>query len=291
MRPRQPRAAAGLRRGTRLALAPLAAALLVLAALPPGATWQGKAREQAPDAVAPPSPAKPLSVLDEAVAEIGALQEQVEAGQVLPDFGQQAQELVESAASRAGTAAAEVELALDGALQALFLRQAALLRAQVAAGFKEGGCQLDALARADRDFVARAQALVRPGSGWDFGPERAALRTMLGGSLRRSAALVEERARAAQAQRATIDVIGRLQGQMEQLQQKVQGARGGGSPWVFSTSYRLPNTPLQLAGRYEQGRANVELSLTPDKNPTDSEASFVDGIGPANLGVSFNLGI
>jgi len=92
-------------------------------------------------------------------------------------------------------------------------------------------------------------------------------------------------------QQATIEVIAKLQEKMEQLAAKVQSARGGGSPWVLSTSYRIPNTPLQVVGRYEQGRANVELNLTPDKNPLNSDASFVEGIGPANIGVSFNLGL
>merc|ERR1711920_1169591 len=109
------------------------------------------------------------------------------------------------------------------------------------------------------------------------------------GGLRHRAALVEERANSARMQQTTIDVIGRMQEHMERLAQKVQSARSGGSPWVLSTSYRIPNTPLQVVGRYEQGRANVELNLTPDKDPTNAESNFVQGIGPANLGVSFNL--
>merc|ERR1711972_1156040 len=109
--------------------------------------------------------------------------------------------------------------------------------------------------------------------------------------MRRKAAIAEEQARAARMQQATLSVIGKLQAQMVQLQQKVAGARSGGSPWVLSTSYKIPNTPLQIVGRYEQGRANVELNLTPDKDPSKSGASFAEGIGPANIGVSFNLGI
>ena len=41
----------------------------------------------------------------------------------------------------------------------------------------------------------------------------------------------------------------------------------GSSPFVLSTSYRIPKTPLQFVSRYEQGRANIMLTLTPDKEP------------------------
>lgn len=40
----------------------------------------------------------------------------------------------------------------------------------------------------------------------------------------------------------------------------------GSSPFVLSTSYRIPKTPLQFVSRYEQGRANIMLTLTPDKD-------------------------
>ncbi|CAE7464146.1 unnamed protein product [Symbiodinium natans] len=105
------------------------------------------------------------------------------------------------------------------------------------------------------------------------------------------AALMEERARAAVLQRSTVAVIGRLQEQMEELAMKAQSVRDGNSPFVLSTSYRIPNTPLQFVSRYEQGRANIELTLTPDKDPTKSEGGFAESIGPANIGVSFDVGV
>ncbi|CAE7354202.1 unnamed protein product, partial [Symbiodinium microadriaticum] len=53
----------------------------------------------------------------------------------------------------------------------------------------------------------------------------------------------------------------------------------------------IPNTPLQFVSRYEQGRANIELTLTPDKDPTKSEGGFAEAVGPANIGVSFDVGV
>jgi len=229
--------------------------------------------------------------LSEALDGIEALRQEVDGGAVIAGFGDRCQELVGKALKRAGQAGPEMEMMLDRVLYALFLRQAATLREQIATQFEGASAQAGALEQADQQLVTAAQPLLRHGSRWSLEPERMALRTQLTASLQRDAAIDEERARAARLQQVTISVIGKLQEQMEQLVQKVQGMRGGStSPWVFSTAYRVPNTPLQLAGRYEQGRANVELSLTPDKNPSDSDAS-VNGAGPANIGVSFNLGI
>jgi len=213
------------------------------------------------------------------------LREQVDAGHIVPKFGEKADEILSSMDQP------DAQRVVDGALHALFLRQVALLRQQVALKFEGAGGELDALSQADAQFVQDAQTLLRQGSGWSFEPERGALRSWLHGAFQRDAALAEERARAALAQQATIEVISKLQDQMELLQQKAQSLRSGGSPWVLSTSYRIPNTPLQLVGRYEQGRANVELNLTPTKDPSSSDASFVESLGPANFGVSFNLGL
>ncbi|CAK9038267.1 Hypothetical protein (Fragment), partial [Durusdinium trenchii] len=123
-----------------------------------------------------------------------------------------------------------------------------------------------------------------------------------------AAALAEERARAALVQRSTIEVIGRLQDepmgfsstrsssslgsleeQMEELAAKAQAYRDGSSPFVLSTSYRIPKTPLQFVSRYEQGRANIMLTLTPDKDPTKSDGGFASAVGPANIGISFDV--
>jgi len=232
-----------------------------------------------------------LDALGGALKQIATLQEQVEAGNIIPNFGAKAQDVLAEASSRAGPAAGQdVQLAIDGALQGLFLRQVALLGPRVAAAF-EGAHGPQVASQADRQFVAEAEGLVRPGSGWSFERERSLVRAYVEGGLRNRAALVEERARGARLQQTTIDVIAKMQEKMESLARKVQHARSGGSPWVLSTSYRIPNTPLQLVGRYEQGRANVELNLTPQRDPGKSSASFTEAIGPANIGVSFNIGL
>jgi len=96
--------------------------------------------------------------------------------------------------------------------------------------------------------------------------------------------------RTAQTQRATADVIGKLQKQMEQLGEKLRGM-GTGSPWVFWTTYRLPKTPIQISGRYQQGRANIEMNLSPNRDPANAEAGFVEGLTAQNVGLSLNVGV
>lgn len=279
--PARAAAAPRLRRGgaTRAtALALLAVAALWSVSSLPGLAFSGDAGA--------------VLVMHEALSEMKPLEAQVQAGKIVPKFGDKAQEIVTKYSSLAGNAAPELEMAIDGALQELFLRQASILGRQVAENFELGKAQADAANQADEMFLSAAQDLVRPGSGWSLEDERAQLRRRVEHGLRRGAALAEERARSAQVQQATIEVIGKLQDKMELLAAKVQSARGGGgSPWVLSSSYRIPNTPLQVVGRYEQGRANVELNLTPTKNPLNTDDSFVEGIGPANIGVSFNLGL
>jgi len=231
------------------------------------------------------------SALNDALEQIEPLSIEVESGEVILNYGEKAQEILNTALSQCPSAEEELAFAVDGALESLFMRQVSNLRSKVAQSFMDSSQSIDILEEADRFFVDQVKGLVRPGSSWSYAQEREALRSWLEDGLRNSAALAEERARAATAQQLTLNVITKLQDKLENLQKKAQSMQGGGSPWILSTSYRIPNTPLQVVGKYEQGRANIELNLTPDKDPAQSDASFVDGLGPANLGVSFNLGI
>jgi len=227
-----------------------------------------------------------LPVFREAMSQVEALQASITAGSVVPKFGEKAGEIWELSNAESPVLAD----AVDGALHALFLQQLGMLRHETRHKFEGVGHQFDVLRAADAEFADEASQLLRPGSDWDIEPERRMLHESLAAVSRRDAALQEERALASKAQQATIGVISRLQGQMDQLAQKVQGMRSA-SPWVFSTSYRIPKTPLQLVAKCSQGRANVELNLTPDRDPANNEGSFVESFGPANIGVSFNLGL
>lgn len=217
------------------------------------------------------------------------LQKEVDAGNIVPKFGEKAHDVMMEVARKAGSTAPEVERVAGSILRSLFLRQLALLRQQLAAK-PLGSRPLESISQADQQFAAQAEDLKLSGSGWSYDNERYALRAMLEGRVMRERSLMEQQALGSQSQQSTSEIISKLQSQMESLQQRVQNMRAG-SPWFLSSSYRIPGTPFQIIGRYQQGRANFEMSLNPDRDPANSEAGFVSGLGPANLGVTFNVGI
>lgn len=211
----------------------------------------------------------------------------VDSGKLVAKFGERARSLVDTVTARGGP---ELGRSMEGMLEALFFQQLLLLRQTLAAKYERASRPIEAVALADTDFVAQAQDLVMPGSGWSYEEDRYALRAVLEGAYRREVAVQEEKVKAAQTQQSTVEIISKLQSQMEALQQKVQNLRAG-SPWFLSTSYRIPKTPLQLIGRYQQGRTSLELSLNSDRDPANAEAGFVEGVGPMNLGLGLNVGM
>jgi len=225
-------------------------------------------------------------MLRDLLERVELLQDQVDAGLVLSNFGQQADAIISRAKARP-----ELERAVDGMLHALFLQQLATLQQTLLSKFTQNRyVTAGTITRADREFVARAQALLRPGSTWSFEPERTSLHASLTGCFHQDTLLAQEKTRAIQTQRATADVIGKLQQQMDHLGEKLRGL-GGGSPWFLWTTYHIPGTPFQLSGRYQQGRTNIELNLDRDKDPARGEAGFIDGVLSKRLGLSLNVGV
>jgi len=221
-----------------------------------------------------------VSVSKSVMAKVRALQAQAKDGAV-PKLGDKAAELV-AEAQQGGPILAK---AVEAALEPLFLRQVRELRSKAAS---EVHTDLNSAEKSESTFLEEAQQL-QGSASWHMEPEHQRLRALLDQQVDTAAALAEERARAALVQRSTIEVIGRLQEQMEDLASKASAYRDGSSPFVLSTSYRIPKTPLQFVSRYEQGRANIMLTLTPDKDPTKSDGGFAAAVGPANIGVSFDV--
>lgn len=221
-----------------------------------------------------------VSVSKSVMAKVRALQAQAKEGAV-PKLGDRAAEIV-AEAQQGGPVLAK---AVEAALEPLFLRQVRETRSKAASDVHT---DLNSAEKSENTFLEEAQQL-QGKVAWHMEPEHQRLRAVLDQQVDTAAALAEERARAALVQRSTIEVIGRLQEQMEDLAAKAQAYRDGSSPFVLSTSYRIPKTPLQFVSRYEQGRANIMLTLTPDKDPTKSDGGFAAAVGPANIGVSFDV--
>ena len=55
-------------------------------------------------------------------------------------------------------------------------------------------------------------------------------------------------------------------------------------------AYRPPDTNINLSGSYNQGRTNLQISMVPDEGAALlGPNGFTNGVGPANLGLSFNI--
>ncbi|CAJ1427170.1 unnamed protein product, partial [Effrenium voratum] len=221
-----------------------------------------------------------VSISKSVMAKVRALQAQAQERPV-PQLGQKAAELV----AEAEAGGPQLGAAVAAALEPLFLRQVRELRSKAASATPE---DLAAVSKSEEEFLKEAD-LGQGALPWHLDKERQHLRAQLDQQVDVKAALAEERARAALTQRSTIEAIGKLQEQMEDLFAKASAFRDGSSPFVLSTSYRIPKTPLQFVSRYEQGRANIELTLTPEKDPTKSEGGFAEAVGPANIGISFDV--
>lgn len=221
--------------------------------------------------------------------EVESLRQQVDAGRIVKNFGQKAQNILDAVNERAGSKKSLVSI-VDSSLHALFLRQLLLVQQQLVERFSNDHALDATLSRADKLFEITAKDLVRPDSTWSFESVRDSLKAELSEILRDNAALKNEQERVAQTQRATAAVIGQLQKQMDEIGEKLKGT-GAASPWMLWTSYRLPGTPLQVSGRYQEGRTNIELSLVRNKDPANAEAGFVEGLTPQNLGLSLNIGL
>ena len=80
------------------------------------------------------------------------------------------------------------------------------------------------------------------------------------------------------------------QQQMQALQAQYTGGQGG--KWNVGAAYRPPDTNINLSAAYRQGRGNVQVSMVPDEGANLlGPNGFTNGVGPANLGLSFQIHI
>jgi len=79
-----------------------------------------------------------------------------------------------------------------------------------------------------------------------------------------------------------------LQQQMQQMQAQYTGSQGG--RWNLGAAYRPPDSNINLSASYNQGRTNLQVSMVPDEGAALlGQNGFTNGVGPANLGLSFNI--
>jgi len=240
--------------------------------------------------------------------ELGELASQLDEGEKISGFGRRAEELLqkylsgfESATEAyAGTEVrerklAELETVLDASLQSLFLKQLQIVRENALQHFKTASSSEEipgdfAFYTADALFQREAEESVRPGSDWSYANERSDLQQTMAEISARRKQLIHVQIQAAEQQRQAMQYMQLQQAQLQAVQQQQYGGALGN--WNIGLAYRPPDTNVNMSLLHQQGRTQVQLSMVPDEQAgLLGPNGFTSGVGPGNLGVSFNINI
>jgi len=245
-------------------------------------------------------------VLSTAAQEVAALRKSIAGGEAVPNFGAKADEIIADAVGKFeadmpkdGAASAvyesraeELHKTLVTSLEPVFVQQVCLLKDAAMEQFKKGlvgdGDGSESLVASEAAFVRECQASVPAKTGWGYKLERSSLV----GAMQ---AIVTEQKKAQQAKLQTagqmqtaLSYLQMQQQQMQALQAQYTGGQGG--KWNLGGAYRPPDTNINLSASYQQGRTNVQISMVPDEGANLlGPNGFTQGVGPANLGLSFNI--
>ena len=147
----------------------------------------------------------------------------------------------------------------------------------------------EALNAACEAFDSSAKASV-PASvpGWGYKAERESMVGVcqaIGAQAKKAASTSKQ----AQQQLSTaMQFLQMLQQQMQAMQAQYTGSQGG--RWNLGAAYRPPDSNINLSASYNQGRTNLQVSMVPDEGAALlGPNGFTNGVGPANLGLSFNI--
>jgi len=247
------------------------------------------------------------TVLAEAMSEIAALRKIIATGEPVAGFGVKADALLTDAAQKfaaetpAGDAevtalyndkAEELREVATASLEPLFVQQISLLKESALEDFKKGTLgdadPTEALTKAEATFVGAAEASVPAKTGWNVKAERASLVNIMNAIIAPAKKATQIKLQAAQQLQTAMSYLQMQQQQMQAMQAQYTGGQGG--KWNVGAAYRPPDTNINLSGSYQQGRTNIQVSLVPDEGAALlGQNGFTNGVGPANLGLSFNI--
>lgn len=189
----------------------------------------------------------------------------------------------------------ELESIIDTTQHAVFMKQLQLLRENALAQFKSATTADDmpsefAFFTADSMFQREAEESKRPGSSWSFKQERSDLQSMMQEISTQRKRLMNVQVSAAQQQAHAMQFLQMQQSQMNAIQAQAYGASSG--QWNLGAAYRPPDTNINASLSYQQGRTNIQISMVPDESASLlGPNGFTAGVGPGNLGLSFNIGL
>lgn len=186
----------------------------------------------------------------------------------------------------------ELEVILDTALNTVYMKNVAIASREALTTFKAGISEdlpADfALYTAETKFVKQAKEGLRQSSGWSFESERVDLQNMMKEIAAQQRKLIDTQVTASQQQSKAIQFVRMQQAQMQAVQQQALG--GGVGQWNLGAAYRPPDSNVNLSLAYQQGRTNLQVSMVPDESSSLlGPSGFTAGVGPGNLGMSFNV--
>lgn len=186
----------------------------------------------------------------------------------------------------------ELEVILDTALNTVYMKNVAIISREALTAFKQ---QISeelpadyALYSADSKFVKQAKEGIRQGSGWTLESERVDLQNIMKEIAAQQRKLVDTQVTASQQQSKAIQILRMQHAQMQAVQQQAMGGAVG--QWNVGAAYRPPDSNVNLSLAYQQGRTNVQVLMVIDESSSLlGPTGFTAGVGPGNLGMSFNV--
>jgi hypothetical protein len=185
--------------------------------------------------------------------------------------------------------AEELQSALLVSLEPVFVKVLSALKEAALEQFKKdivGESDVsEAMTKAENAFIKEAKLSVPSKSSWSYKAERASLVSIMQ-AVQTQAKKAKAAKDSAQQQLATAMQYLQIQSQqMQAMQAQFTGGQGG--KWNVGAAYRPPDTNINLSGSYQQGRANLQVSMVPDEGAALlGQNGFTQGVGPANLGLS-----
>ncbi|PXF50021.1 Protein SEY1 [Gracilariopsis chorda] len=247
--------------------------------------------------------------LTDATLKLNEFQEStLEGGEKIEDYGAKAAQIMTEALASYDVATEEchddsiqtrkrreLESIIDTSQHAIYMKQLQVLRENALAHFKSGTASDDmpsdfAFYTADSQFQREAEESKRPGSSWSANQERQDLQNMMQEISTQRKRLLTSQVTAAQQQAHAMQYLQMQQSQINQIQAQAYGGSTG--QWNVGAAYRPPDTNINASLSYQQGRTNIQISMVPDESASLlGPNGFTAGVGPGNLGLSFNIGL
>lgn len=243
--------------------------------------------------------------LAEASGDIADLLDKVENGERLDHLGQKCDRIVDGALQQYDVMTTEyveegvyerkrkeLEVILDTALNTVYMKNVSIVSRESLATFKSQIAEempADyAIYSVQSKFVKQAKEGIRQGSAWTFEAERVDLENMMKEMAAQQRKLMDTQVTASQQQSKAIQILRMQHAQMQAVQQQAMGGAVG--QWNVGAAYRPPDSNVNLSLAYQQGRTNLQVSMVPDESSSLlGPTGFTAGVGPGNLGMSFNV--